>query len=141
VKFSVVPTSRGDQPFLVSSGADYLWRAQVVRCRVSRASCMYGDVDTRDGGYKHPTRYDSQTQIGRVPVVLAEEGCCDRQASKSWHLLDAAKGEAARARSPIFQEARIAKDRCCRCRGSANRLSVPGILSANAVQVWRLWNG
>jgi hypothetical protein len=51
--------------------------------------------------------HDSQTQIWRIPLVLAQEGRKDREKKKSGNVLLASGSEETRASSAVFQEALI----------------------------------
>jgi hypothetical protein len=57
------------------------------------------------GWLTHHRSHDSQTQIRRISVVFAEEGCGDRKAAQPWDIFNAGEGEEARARRSVFQEA------------------------------------
>jgi hypothetical protein len=50
---------------------------------------------------------DSQTQIWRIPLVLAQERCEDREEKESGNVLLASCREETRASGAVFQEALI----------------------------------
>jgi len=66
--------------------------------------------------------YDSQTQIRGISAVLAQEGRLHRQAAESRDIFEPREGEAARARSPVLQEA-VRGRRSVKCAAGSLRLS------------------
>src|SRR5581483_5527082 len=48
---------------------------------------------------------DTEAEIRTVPLVLAQEGSCNRQAPQPGHLQDARASQAAQARDAILQAA------------------------------------